>query len=61
MRRCGTLLVRGVAPPLTHVEAVVVAEEIAKSLKQIRRKDWDGRELKKLEEITRNMDKYSDG
>ena len=62
MRRYGTLLVRGVAPPLTHVEAaVVVAEEIAKSLKQIRRKDWDGRDLKKLEEITRNMDKYFDG
>jgi hypothetical protein len=60
MRRCGTLLVRGVAPPLTHVEAVV-AEEIAKSLKQIKRKDWDGRELKKLEGINRNMDKYFDG
>jgi hypothetical protein len=60
MRRCGTLLVRGVAPPLTHVEAVV-AEEIAKSLKQIKRKDWDGHDLKKLEEITRNMDKYFDG
>ena len=53
MRRCGTILVKGVAPPLTHVEAAVVAEEIAKSLKQSKRKYWDGRELKKLEEITR--------
>ena len=44
---------KGVAPPLTHVEAAVVAEEIAKSLKQSKRKYWDGRELKKLEEITR--------
>jgi hypothetical protein len=62
MRRCGTILVRGVAPPLTHVEAaVMVAEEIAKGLKQIKRKDWDGHDLKKLEGSTRNMDKYFDG
>jgi hypothetical protein len=39
MRRCGTILAKGVAPPLTHVEAAVVAEEIAKGLKQIKRKD----------------------